>query len=527
MTQPMKASILLAVDNTDAKRDLKETQRDFEATGAAALSAQPHVQRLVEATTGLSRAQTDNRNRGGDIAAYGAELDRLRGKYNPLFAVTQRYKQEVAEIRQAQRLGAISTDEMTAAISRQRQATLASIDAIKGRNTAAMMSGGLAGFNDNNARFRRQNLTYQLFDIGQTAAMGMNPAMILAQQGPQIAQLYAGQGGANAAMKDFGSVLSGATRFITPLTAGIAGLTAATVLGAKAYDDYIGSIKEVDTAASGLGLAVAGTRAEMDEAARAGATAAGISVSAARQMQAGFLRTGKIGSENYEDLIGLSRDFAATMGISASEAGDALAEMFSDPAKAAATLSQQYNLIDAETARYARNLAAQNRTAEAQAVLLDALPERLADAAEATTALGRAWQAVATGASNAMDWTGRAIDNITGGVENKSDAELRAIIAQANEPGKRDGYSLEDSISKQRIRAAAETADLNTQLERQKDAWGDLRATGEGVIDEIFDGLFSGDFDPEAILQNVASDITKFIVDMPITTPIRSSLCEE
>ena len=162
MTQPMKASILLAVDNTDAKRDLKETQRDFEATGAAALSAQPHVQRLVEATTGLSRAQTDNRNRGGDIAAYGAELDRLRGKYNPLFAVITRYRQEVTEIREAQRLGAISTDEMTAAISRQRQATLASIDAIKGRNTATVLGGGLPpmGVNDNSARFRFSSISH-------------------------------------------------------------------------------------------------------------------------------------------------------------------------------------------------------------------------------------------------------------------------------------------------------------------------------------------------------------------------------
>lgn len=116
----INTAILLAVDNSDARRGLKDTQSDFDATGAAARSAEPHVQRLVEATTGLSRAQSANRNRGEDIAAYGAQLDGLRAKYNPLFAVTQRYKQEVAEIREAQRLDAISTDEMTAAISRQR-----------------------------------------------------------------------------------------------------------------------------------------------------------------------------------------------------------------------------------------------------------------------------------------------------------------------------------------------------------------------------------------------------------------------
>ncbi|MEO1986596.1 MAG: phage tail length tape measure family protein [Martelella sp.] len=404
----MKASILLAVDNSDARRGFKETQSDFEATGAAARSAEPHVQRLVEATTGLSRAQTANRNRGEDIAAYGVELDRLRGKYNPLFAVITRYRQEVTEIREAQRLGAISTDEMTAAISRQRQATLASIDAIKGRNTAAVLGGGLSpmGVNDNSARFRRQNLTYQLFDIGQTTAMGMNPAMILAQQGPQIVQLYAGQGGVNMALKDFGSILGGLTRLINPVTLGIGGLTAAVGLGAAAYGSYLSSTKEVETAASGLGRAVAGTRAEMEASAKAGAAAAGISVAAARSMEAAFLRTGRVGSENFEALIGISRDFGATIGATTSDAGAQLAEMFADPAKAADTLSRQYNLIDAATARQVRNLSEQNRLMEAQALILDSLPGKLADAEQSTSALGRAAANMWKDISNAFGFVG-------------------------------------------------------------------------------------------------------------------------
>nr|WP_272212405.1 phage tail length tape measure family protein [Marinicella sp. W31]MDC2878320.1 phage tail length tape measure family protein [Marinicella sp. W31] len=404
----MKASILLAVDNSDARRGLKETQTDFDATGAAARSAEPHVQRLVEATTGLSRAQTTSRNRGEDIAAYGAELDRLRGKYNPLFSVITRYRQEVTEIRQAQQLGAISTDEMTAAISRQRQATLASIDAIKGRNAAAVLGGGMAGLNDNSSRFRRQNLTYQLFDIGQTAAMGMNPAMIMAQQGPQIVQLYAGQGGANMALKDFGSILGGLTRLINPVTIGIGGLTAATLVGVAAYSSYLSSTKQVETASAGLGRAVAGTAAEMEASAEAGAAAAGISVAAARTMQTAFLRTGKIGSENFETLIGLSDDFAATMGMAADDAGDALADLFSDPAKAADTLSKQYNLIDAATARQVRNLAAQNRLIEAQALIIDQLPGKLANANEASTRLGRAWKSMRQDAANLLARLARA-----------------------------------------------------------------------------------------------------------------------
>lgn len=72
---------------------------------------------------------------------------------------------------------------------------------------------------DRSAQFRRQNLGYQIFDVGQTAALGMNPAMILMQQGPQILQLYAGQGGVTAAIKDFASIVAGAARTVLPFAA--------------------------------------------------------------------------------------------------------------------------------------------------------------------------------------------------------------------------------------------------------------------------------------------------------------------
>ncbi|QAZ45959.1 phage tail length tape measure family protein [Mesorhizobium sp. Pch-S] len=71
--------------------------------------------------------------------------------------------------------------------------------------------------NDNMAQFRRQNLTYQLFDVGQMAALGQNPAMTLMQQGPQIAQLYAGQGGVNAALRDAGTLAGGLITKLWPV----------------------------------------------------------------------------------------------------------------------------------------------------------------------------------------------------------------------------------------------------------------------------------------------------------------------
>lgn len=360
-------------------------------------------------------------DRGADIEAYGRQLDQMRAKYNPVYATLTAYKARLAEIREAHKVGAISSDEMTAAISRQRQATLATVAALKGMDPAK------GGVDDRAGQFRRQNLTYQLFDIGQTGFMGMNPMMILAQQGPQVAQIYAGQGGVNMALKDLGVIASGAARLLTPLTLGIGAVAAGAALGVIAYSNYLASMKEVETAANGLGRATAGTATAMEQAARAGAASAGISVSSARGMEAQFLRTGRIGSENFASLIGVSKDFAATIGIASSDAGSALAELFADPAQAAQTLYEKYGLIDAATARQATNLANQNRQSEAQAVLLAALPSHLADAAEATTALGRAWAAVSNAAGNAMDAMGGAIDRVVSGPS----LEERIAAAQA------------------------------------------------------------------------------------------------
>lgn len=327
-------------------------------------------------------------------------------------------------------------------------------------------------------RARRQNLTYQVFDIGQGVTGGMPLPMIAAQQLPQVIQLYAGQGGMNEALKDFRVMAGGAARAITPLTVGIAGLAGVLATGAIAYNGYLQSTKEVETAASGLGRAVAGSRSEMEAAAQAGAAAAGISVSSARSMEAQFLRTGRIGSDNFEALIGISKDFGATMGITTAEAGSMLAEMFAEPAKAADTLFQKYGLIDAATARHASNLAAQNRQSEAQAVLLKALPDQLADASEATTALGRAWEFVARNASNAFDNVGSFLDRRISG------PTLEEQIAEAKAAQKRlsSGFGFLDLFNPAGATANADATrleELREQKRRQDEAAAERKRVQE------------------------------------------------
>ncbi|CZT36357.1 phage tail length tape measure family protein [Rhizobium sp. 9140] len=369
---------------------IRETRAMEEQAGAAERLAA----RRKQSAQSIVQSQMIQPDRSADITAFMDERDRLRQAYNPRYAALTTYRKTIEDIRQANRVGAISHDEMTAAISRERQATLGLIQSRKG-------IAGSKGLRPD----QQANLFTQGVDTVQSLALGMPISQVILQQGPQAMQIYGSMGNAAKA----------AMAAITPLRVGIAGTTAAVVLGAMAWNDYLGSIKEVETAASGIGRATAGSAASMEAAAQNGAAAAGISVASARTMEAQFLRTGRIASENFEQLIAISKNFGATIGVSADEAGAALAEMFADPSKAIDTLYRQYGLIDAATAEYARRLTAQNRLTEAQQVLLAALPGRLANASEATTALGRAWNSVSKAASDAYDWMGKSIDRALSG----------------------------------------------------------------------------------------------------------------
>jgi len=145
--------------------------------------------RKASAENAVARAAI-NPDRGADVAAYGAELDKLRMRFNPLFAVITNYKRVQADIRQAHAVGAISADEMSAALDRQRRSTLASIDAIKGRNKA--LTDTPSPVTNGSRGFETANLAAQFQDIGVTAAMGMSPLQIALQQGTQLSSIIVG-----------------------------------------------------------------------------------------------------------------------------------------------------------------------------------------------------------------------------------------------------------------------------------------------------------------------------------------------
>lgn len=185
------------------------------AQAGSAVQAQINRATGVTSPTGMSAAET---------LRQGQALDDLRAKFNPVFGVIRQYRNEVAEMRAAHMQGAISADEMAAAISRSRTAALNSIAAYKNQSRAiSQMSRAARGGTQ-----RMQQMFFQVNDIGVSLAGGMNPFIVLAQQGTQIAQIYGfGNGGVSGIFRDLGKMIRGVVGRFPLLTAAIIGSAAA------------------------------------------------------------------------------------------------------------------------------------------------------------------------------------------------------------------------------------------------------------------------------------------------------------
>jgi hypothetical protein len=223
-----------------------EAVRAYRAATAAAqgqTAAERELRAAIDQRLGIGRNVArigdpfdGNATRAADIEAYGQKLDALRAKYNPLYAEVSRYKMMQAEIREAHRLGAISADEMTAALDRERTAALQTIGALKGRGAAMNDNFALGG-----NRFHSTNLMFQAQDIAMMSLMGQAPMAVGLQQGMQVAGIFQQMGGGTNAVRALGAAFGA---LINPVTLATVGITAA---GAAAVQYFMSAGEEART----------------------------------------------------------------------------------------------------------------------------------------------------------------------------------------------------------------------------------------------------------------------------------------
>ncbi|WP_422371348.1 phage tail length tape measure family protein [Hoeflea sp.] len=293
---PLNVSLLITADGSGAASALAETQRDVRAIGDAASGTQGELGKLTsaneqsataarragEAARGQAAAERELRaavssfagvrpelagdnyeRRRADIEAYGAALDQLRGKYNPVFAASKAYERELGELDRALKLGALSAREHGSAL-----------EALNARYAAAGQAS--AGFADRSgmARMQTANLAFQIQDIGTMLASGQNPFILLAQQLPQVT-MYGGQlGGVMGALRQtvaglFSPLGLLTTGFVLAGSAAISYFTSATDEADRAADALDEELDLIRRVAAEWGKAVPEIKAYADERDRA------------------------------------------------------------------------------------------------------------------------------------------------------------------------------------------------------------------------------------------------------------------
>ncbi len=128
-------------------------------------------------------------------------LDDLKARYNPVYAATRQYRAALADLNQLKAAGTITSQEYSQALEREAERMRANVMAAAGATDAIeQMSRSSRG-----STLRMQNLFFQVNDIGVSLAGGMNPFVVMAQQGTQIAQIYGfGNGGVTGIFRDLG-----------------------------------------------------------------------------------------------------------------------------------------------------------------------------------------------------------------------------------------------------------------------------------------------------------------------------------
>lgn len=276
-----------------------------------------------------------------------------------------------------------------------------------------------------------QNLTAQGIDIATSLQGGMNPLTVLLQQGGQIAPMFVGPGSTSVkgALAQTGEAISRFVSRIGIVGGAIGGVTTAVLTGAAAYASYRSQQREIELATSGIGRASGATVGTINAIADAQASAAGISGSAARELQAQFAGTGQIGTEMFAGLLASARDYATVTKRDLPEAGAALAQVFGngDLVRGAQTINAELGFLDDAALQTISRLQAQGDRLGAQKVLFDAYSGSVAGASQKLGFFAKQWQSFRTTTENEIEGIGRFVERGFGG----GDAESRMKTLQA------------------------------------------------------------------------------------------------
>lgn len=251
------ASLGIAIDSRSADQAAVSLDNMVAAggraeTATAALGAEARA--AMAGLTGIS----------GAIADFDTRASRLKASVDPLGAAMDRVNAEMREADALYKVGAIGAAEYAQGMAVLETRLEAAVGAQNALSAAQMRGAKMAGL----TAAESLNLSRQMADVGVSLAMGMNPLMVLIQQGPQVADIMG-----------------------TAAARGVGWSAALTVLGKQ-----LGLVTTVTSASAAANLAQAETAhaaalAELELATANVAAAGGAEAAAAAAAQAAVANT--------------------------------------------------------------------------------------------------------------------------------------------------------------------------------------------------------------------------------------------
>jgi hypothetical protein len=371
-----------------------------------------------------------------------AAVERLARRYDQEYRVLKQAEQAQKELDRARNSGLAGTqayDRLQAALT-------------KGVNDNAKAVGL--------ARHEWVNLGRQFQDIGTMAAMGASPMQILTSQGAQIADVFSSsQGGAGAALKEFGGVvLRVATSPLTAVAAAIGTAAFATVQWQKGTDALTVSLNRMGASA---GLMTGGVESIASRAAKE----SGISISSARELAAQFIGAGAPGRA-IGGAIGITRDFGNKLGLTGEDAAAAIAGALADPTRGAEDLAKKFGLLSlAQREEIARIQDLGDKSGAAQK-LISGVAMRLRELEDPTWSVGRALESLKNTASDLLSRIGRGV--VGGEAENEFQRQAR--VASMQRSALDQGVLRQRGLDKIGEDAALAAREITAQTYAQRDA---------------------------------------------------------
>lgn len=448
----------------------------FRARTEGAAEAAAEADKLGKAVDGAAKS---NDNLSRSTLSVDRALDRVRRQIDESYRQSRQYESGLRTLDKALEMGRIGVDDYqrdlgllasrfgvvasgSAAVAGAVEASAHSIDAAARANDNFRRSSDGAARAAGLNRHELINLGRQAQDVGTMFAMGATPMQVFASQSAQIIDIFSSSQGTVRGF--FGQVATGVASFVTS-AAGIAtGIAAVGVAGAVAAYQYASGQREIETALIGTGRASGMTVGSINRVAESVADLGVLSRSTARDLASVFAATGRIDASLVPGLISASRGYGQLTGQGDRAAAEALAQAFASPSAGAAELEKRLGTLDDALMQYIRNAEASGNRTGAQKALFDALSPAIAEAANKTGLLARAWNTVANAASGAWDRIGQALSGQASAEERLGEAIKRR--QGMSDPGTSAGWA-NSAVRKAVAAADAEVSELQEQVRRQ------------------------------------------------------------